>query len=130
MQDINHFDQIFDEFGVPVSPRFFHRVRQKYIDAAKKILPGFPHSVALHIRFFPINHLNAGHNKCPTGPVIQRQVNQIATKNKCLFIFSNDIKRAKAIVTAPCVNYIDPGEFEQFSLFCFYKFNGHLCHGA
>ena len=68
--------------------------------------------MALHLRFLPLNHFDAGDNKCPAGPVIQRQVDRVATKNKCLFVFSNDIKRARAAVTAPCVHYIDPGEVE------------------
>jgi len=49
LQDANHFGHIFDEVGVPVRPGRFYRIRQRHVDAAKTILPGFPHYVALHV---------------------------------------------------------------------------------
>jgi hypothetical protein len=110
IQNINHFNYILDELGAPVNPRTFYRFRQKYVEAAEKMLPGFPHCIGLHVRFFPPGHLEGGHNTCPTGPVVQRQVDKIATKDKCLFVFSNDIARAKSMVSAPCVHYVNPGE--------------------
>ena len=89
-----------------------YRIRPQVLDAAKKILPGVPECVALHLRFFPANHLKAGINECSTGPVLQQQIDELATKEKCLFVFSNDAQRASEMVTAPCVHYVNPGQTE------------------
>ena len=52
----------------------FYRFREKYIEAAKKLLPGFPNCVALHVRFFPEGHLAHGHNVSVTKSASQNSV--------------------------------------------------------
>ena len=112
LQNMGHMNEIIDVSGARVHPREFYRIRPQVLDAAKKILPGVPECVALHLRFFPANHLKAGINECPTGPVLQQQIDELATKEKCLFVFSNDAQRASEMVTAPCVHYVNPGQTE------------------
>lgn len=112
LQNIGHMQYIQDKSGVQVNPADFYRIRPKYVKVAEKILPGVPKCVALHVRFFPQISLSLGHNKCPTTDVLQKQVDKVATIDKCLIVFSNDINRAKHFVSAPCVHYVNPGVFE------------------
>lgn len=111
LQNINHVNHLAGSRPSSVQTEFY-KFHTKNIMAAKQILPVGQKCICLHLRFFPENHLKAGGNACPTGPVLQKQIDKLATHDRCLFVFSNDRKKSEDMVTAPCVHYVDPGKTE------------------
>jgi hypothetical protein len=79
LQNIRHLEHIIDgTTGKPVSPRDLYRFRPRYIQAANSILHGAPERcIALHLRFFPANHLDMGYNTCPSRHELQAQINRL-----------------------------------------------------